>query len=147
MTTFDKTFDQMLDTLFKPIGWDLTSKTAPTYPPYNLIEISKTEHILEIAVAGFKEDELKVSHENNMLKVVGQKSEEDVAKYLYKGIGTRKFLRTFNLSDDAIVKGADYSDGILSIQIEYKQRENAEKIIPIGKQERIYLTERDDIVS
>ena len=93
-------------------------ESKENYPPYNLVKESSVEFRLDIALAGFKREEIKVFTENNKLFVEGaQKREEDSVEYIHKGLASRDFTRVWTISDDVIVEDVDYSDGILSIKL------------------------------
>ena len=94
-------------------SWDKTN-----YPPYNLIKESSIEFRLEVALAGFKKEEIKVFTENNKLFVEGaQEKDEDTLEYIHKGLASRDFTRVWTISDDVVVDAVDYVDGILSIKL------------------------------
>jgi molecular chaperone IbpA len=95
-------------------------KNTQTYPPYNIYKIDDTHYKIEIAVAGFKRDELDITFQDNKLLVTGQKNNSNFIdpKYLYKGIGTRDFQHTFTLADTILVDSAEFVDGILEIALE-----------------------------
>ena len=89
------------------------------YPPYNIINESDTESIIELAVAGFTDDDLDIELENHKLTIIGKKDVKmDDAKYRHKGIAYRNFTRTFALSDYIVVNGASVDNGILQIYLE-----------------------------
>lgn len=114
--TLSQEFDKMFNTLTKS---PVTGST--NYPPYNLIQIDNDEWMLEFAVAGFAKDEIQVTTHKNVLSIVGEKTMDDIdelvdgAKYLHKGIATRKFSRSFPLPDYTEVLDAQVGDGILTI--------------------------------
>jgi len=84
----------------------------------NVIKKDDYNFILELAVAGYRQNEIEVTTERNSLKVTGKKVDEDTREYLVKGIAGRKFSRQFVLSDTVVVRDANLADGILSIQLE-----------------------------
>ena len=93
-------------------------ETKTNYPPYNLVKESSIEFRLDIALAGFKREEIKVYTENNKLFVEGaQEREEDAVEYIHKGLASRDFTRVWTISDDVVVDGVEYTDGILSIKM------------------------------
>ena len=93
-------------------------ETKTNYPPYNLVKESSIEFRLDIALAGFKREEIKVYTENNKLFVEGaQVREDEVAEYIHKGLASRDFTRVWTISDDVVVDAVDYIDGILSIKL------------------------------
>lgn len=103
--------------------WDsLRSHTEENqnYPPYNILnKEGSSKYVIEIALAGFKKEEIDIDLENGILKISG-KSIPDHEKndYIYKGIGTRKFSKSWTLSEHVVVHGATYQDGILSVELE-----------------------------
>lgn len=93
-------------------------ETKTNYPPYNLVKESSIEFRLDIALAGFKREEIKVYTENNKLFVEGaQERAKEELEYIHKGLASRDFTRVWTISDDVIVDGVDYTDGILSIKL------------------------------
>ena len=100
-----------------------TNQTSNTYPPYNIVKVSDDQFLIEIAVAGFTEDELDVTVENNQLIVSGDKateipSESSSRAYLYRGIGFRSFRKNFHLDRHIEVVSADIENGLLIITLE-----------------------------
>jgi len=92
-----------------------------SYPPYNIKQRSEDLYEIEMAVAGFSKDELRIELHNNQLTIEGSKrSEEDGAEgsYVYKGIAGRQFCQTFALADHVKVNGSELKDGILKIALE-----------------------------
>lgn len=93
------------------------------YPPYNIIALTDDQYVIEIAVAGFKQDEISITAQNGQLTVTGEKAhsveiEEPERKFLHQGIGVRKFARNFELADYVEVGSAELTDGILVINLE-----------------------------
>ena len=81
------------------------------YPPYNLIQLNNHESKLEIALAGFKKDELKVYTEFGKLYVKGKKEEsEDVGEFVHKGLAQRSFERVWTVSDDTKIGSVEFVD-------------------------------------
>ena len=96
--------------------WD--SPTTSNYPPYNLIEVNNVESRLEIALAGFKKDEVSVYTELGKLDVQGKKEEsEDVGEFVHKGLAQRSFTRVWTISDDTEVRGVRFDDGLLVVEL------------------------------
>jgi len=105
------------------------------YPPYNVIKFGENDYIIEMAVAGFKRDEITIELENDVLSIRGVKREEkeDTTQYLYHGLGARGFQRQFTLHNDLIVKDANLEDGILKVLILHIVPENKKpKLIKIN---------------
>ena len=93
-------------------------QTTSNYPPYNLIELNNHESKLEIALAGFKKDELKVYTEFGKLYVEGKKEEsKDVGEFVHKGLAQRSFTRVWTISDDTEVRGVRFDDGLLVVDL------------------------------
>ena len=101
------------------IGYDFDSfwnTTQTSYPPYNLIHISNEESRLEIALAGFKKDDVKVYTEYGKIHVEGSKEkQENDGTYVHQGLAQRAFKRAWTLSDDTEVRSVSFDDGLLSI--------------------------------
>tara|TARA_B100000287_G_scaffold433306_1_gene494706 strand:+ start:2400 stop:2879 length:480 start_codon:yes stop_codon:yes gene_type:complete len=95
--------------------WDDT--TTSNYPPYNLIQVNNTESRLEIALAGFKKDEIKVYTEYGRLIVEGNKEEKKDTTYAHRGLAQRSFNRQWTIADDTIVKEVKFEDGLLSVTL------------------------------
>ena len=106
-------FDNMFDNLHRFAGSPETAK----YPPHDIVKHSDTCYTLEIAVAGFKEDELEVTIENNVLTIKGTQADRKV-EYHYQGISTRNFHKVINLAEHVVVKGAAIDNGLLVISLE-----------------------------
>ena len=96
--------------------WD--EPTNSNYPPYNLIQVNNVESRLEIALAGFKKDELQVFTEFGKLYVEGKKEEsQDVGEFVHKGLAQRSFSRVWTISDDTEVRGVRFDDGLLVVEL------------------------------
>ena len=96
----------------------LLTATSTAFPPVNVIKTGEYTFLIELAVAGYKQDEIEVVTEKNSLKVSAKKEDNDDRVYLAKGVAGRKFSRQFVLSDTMVVKAANLEDGILSIELE-----------------------------
>ena len=92
--------------------------TQTNYPPYNLIQLSNEESRLEIALAGFKQDDVKVYTEYGKIYVEGSKEKsEDDGTYVHQGLAQRAFQRAWTLSDDTEVRSVEFNDGLLTITL------------------------------
>lgn len=91
--------------------------TASGYPHYNIEMLDESRYAITLAVAGFSQDELDIQVEKGVLTVRGNKSAKDDRKYLYHGIANRTFERKFNLADYVEVTEADFSNGLLTINL------------------------------
>ena len=97
--------------------WDGVETTS-NYPPYNIIEINNVESRLEVALAGFKKDELKVFTEFGKLYVEGTKEkQEDDRTFRHRGVAARDFTRIWSLSDDTEIRGVEFTDGLLVVKL------------------------------
>ena len=96
----------------------LLTSTATSFPPVNIVKTGDYTFNVELAVAGYKRDEIEITAERNSLRVTGKKTEKDEREYLAKGIAGRSFSRQVVLSDTVVVQGAELADGILSVQLE-----------------------------
>jgi len=108
------------DRLFDMLENNNLGQAAENYPPFDLIRTGENDYRIELAVAGFKPDEIDITAQQNVLLVSGRKSEEDDEKsgdFIYRGIANRSFERRFALADHIQVKGADLKDGLLSIEL------------------------------
>ena len=102
------------------------------YPPYNLIQLNNHESKLEIALAGFKKDELRVYTEFGKLYVQGKKEEPEVdGEFVYKGLAQRSFERVWTVSDDTKVGSVKFEDGLLTVELN--------KIVPDHHARKEYL--------
>jgi molecular chaperone IbpA len=89
---------------------------STNYPPYNLVEVSEDTYMIELALAGFKKEDISIEQEKNVLTIKGS-SEEDENKYIHKGIGARAFTRTFSLSEYMNVAGVAMENGVLRVLV------------------------------
>ena len=110
--------------------WDST--TTSNYPPYNLVQLNNHESKLEIALAGFKKDELKVFTEFGKLYVEGKKeATEDVGEFVHKGLAQRSFERVWTITDDTEIGSVKFEDGLLTVELK--------KIVPEHHARKEYL--------
>ena len=108
------------------------SETTSNYPPYNIVQVNNVESRLEIALAGFKKDEVSVYTEFGKLYVEGKKEESKVdGEFVHKGLAQRSFTRVWTVSDDTEVRGVEFTDGLLVVQLG--------KIVPEHHQRKDYL--------
>ena len=108
------------DRLFDMLENSGSGNGGENYPPFDLIRTGENDYRIDLAVAGFKPDEIDITAQQNVLLVTGKKneeSEEKGANYVYRGIATRSFERRFALADHIQVNGADMKDGLLSIEL------------------------------
>jgi molecular chaperone IbpA len=123
-------FDHLLNEL------DHVAKHANDhYPPHNIIKTGESDYLIELAVAGFTKDELTIEVKDRTLTVSGDHVSRG-REFIHRGISTKKFKRTFRLSEHVQVHGADLKDGILSVELKYVVPEALRpRIIEIGHYE------------
>jgi molecular chaperone IbpA len=121
--------------LFKEL--ESLSDLTPTYPPYNMIQFGDDAIRLELAVAGFDREDLKVELKDSSLIISGEKDEKSygdfTGEYIHRGIGARKFARTFRLAQYIEVKDVELKNGILSVNlVRLIPEEKKPKLLRIG---------------
>lgn len=124
-------FDRFFDTFD---GLTLDKFTNPTFPPHNIVKIDDNNYLVELAVAGFSEEDITIEVVKNQLEISGKKIDKDANRsYLHHGIGLRSFKKTVHMADTVQVKGAVLADGILTVELEnIVPEENLPKRIPIA---------------
>jgi molecular chaperone IbpA len=106
-------------------------ESCNNYPPYNLIKESETEFRLEVALAGYKKEDIEVFTEWNKLFVEANKVEtSDLEEYLYNGLAKRAFTRTWTLSDDVQLSDIKFEDGLLVLKLN--------RVIPEHQKRKVY---------
>ena len=112
---------------------DQAAKCSESYPPYNIERFSDNKLEITLAVAGFTEDDLSVNIEDNQLIIRGKQPQETEGHdYLYRGIASRQFQKSFVLADGIVVTGADLNNGLLHIRLLQKEPEKKVRQIRIG---------------
>jgi molecular chaperone IbpA len=102
--------------------------SAAGYPPYNIERTDENAYRVEIAVAGFRPEELNIEVKENLLTVTGRKAANDEPRrFLHRGLAERNFERKFQLADYVVVTEAALADGLLSIAL---KRELPEALKP-----------------
>ena len=93
-------------------------ETTSNYPPFNLVQVSNVESRLELALAGFKKDEVNVYTEYGKLFVDGRKEDkENDTTYVHRGVAQRSFTRSWTLSDETEVRSVVFENGLLTISL------------------------------
>jgi molecular chaperone IbpA len=110
--------------------FDTAFESHTNYPPYNLIKESSIDFRLEIALAGYKREDIEVTTEWNKLFVEVKKSGNSDDKYLHQGLAKRAFTRTWTLSDDVEVRDISYVDGLLTVKLN--------RVIPEHQKRKVY---------
>ena len=132
--TVADTYDYLEKIRRNMIGFDEWQTKFDTpiqnYPPYNTIKLSNHEYRVEVALAGFKKEDLKVYTQEGKLIIEGSKTKDKV-DYVHKGLAQRNFTRQWALPDDLVVKNVNFEDGLLLVDIE--------RIIPDHQQRKEWL--------
>ena len=121
-------FDDVFNHFESMFDYDMVN--VSNYPPYNIVKTGDNKYDVEVALAGFNKKDINVSVENGMLTIESKedKSKDKDGEVIHKGISKRYFKKSFTISDDVEVKGAELKDGMLRISME--------KIIPEAKKLR-----------
>lgn len=118
---------------------DEIAKNIPNYPPYNIYKADENKYVIELAVAGFSKQDVEITLDGDKLIVKGE-AKDDSQAFLYKGIATRAFTRSFAVDDQVVVNGAQMINGMLKIFLE--------RIIPEHKKPRqIEISDEPSTVS
>ena len=116
----------------------LVERTAKTgndgYPPYNIEQTSQTSYRITLAVAGFGEDDLAITVEDNSLVIRGRQQDDSADRvFLHRGIAARQFQRSFVLADGVDVGEAIMENGLLHVDLTRKVPESVVQTIKIRK--------------
>lgn len=127
-------FNKFIDNYSVGVNWlpSLGVQAGITYPPYNILKMSDTNYVIELAVAGFNKEDITISEDKDTLVISGDMKSpmQTELKYLHKGIAGRKFKREFALGKNIKVLDAKLDNGILSIKL-VDEHQNNVKAIPI----------------
>jgi HSP20 family molecular chaperone IbpA len=116
---------------------DRAAKGGDGYPPYNIERIGRNEDAGELlritlAVAGFTREDLEITLEDKQLTVRGKQLDDKARDFLYRGIASRQFSRTFILADGIEVKNAELANGLLAVDLQRLEPERLVRRIEIG---------------
>ena len=104
--------DEYFDRLFT------LHETTTNYPPYNLISVSDTESRLELALAGFKKEQVNVYTQDGKLFIEGQREDgETETNYVHRGVAQRSFTRSWTMAEDTEVRSVKFEEGLLTIEM------------------------------
>ncbi len=117
-----------MDEWFK--RFDTAFDTHTNYPPYNLVKESSVDFRLEIALAGYKREDIEVTTEWNKLFIEAKKVSDTDDEYLHQGLAKRAFTRSWTLSDDVEVKDISFENGLLTIKLN--------RVIPEHQKKKVY---------
>lgn len=115
---------------------ELTSRAMTTkYPPYNIKKVSEGKYVIEMAIAGFSEQQIEIATNGDELVIAGQvdaQTSNASAEYLHKGIASRNFNHVFKLADSVTVKNAEMINGMLSVWLDAMSEASKVVRIPIN---------------
>ena len=121
---FDRIFDSLLE---------VSKINTTNFPPYNIRKLEDGKYEIELALAGFTKDDIKIEVKEGTLSVSAKKEEKDSDNLVHQGIASRSVLRKFSLSEYMEIKDADFKDGILNIKcFENIPEEKKPKVIKIN---------------
>ena len=129
--------NQLMDRLQRnTIGMDnyfdrIFSYEAQSYPPYNLVQVNEDESRLELALAGFSNDEVKVYTERGSLVVEGNRKTDEERTYVHRGLAQRSFTRKWDISEDTEVSKVTFENGLLVVTLS--------RVIPESRKKRFFL--------
>jgi len=109
------------DQIFNNFEGRFANQINNNYPPFNILQLSENDYELQLAVAGFKKEEIDITVDQNVLIVEGKKQERDLpegAVFHHRGLAARDFVRDWTLVEYTEVRGAEIQDGILTIKLE-----------------------------
>jgi molecular chaperone IbpA len=110
-------FERLIDA-FQQLETGDPASRAQTYPPYNIVKQSEHDYLIEVAVAGFQQEDIEITAEGSKLSIVGKVKDASRGEYLHKGIATRDFSHQFTLAETVVVRAADMVNGLLVIRLE-----------------------------
>jgi molecular chaperone IbpA len=127
LTPYAVGFDRMFNNLQR---YSEHQKQSTGFPPYNIRKENETDFFIEMAVAGLTKEDVEVEYKQGEVTVRSTYDKlDDTGEMIHRGISMKKFDRKFTLADDIIVKDAELSNGMLTIQLE--------RIIPDAKKPRL----------
>ena len=127
-------FDNVFDHFERMFNDDFFNVPTVNYPPYNIVKTGVNTYNVEVALAGFSRDDVSVEFAEGILtikskdKTVSDKQDAD-GDIIHKGISKRYFSKSFTVSDDVEIKGAELKDGLLTVSME--------RIVPESKKARV----------
>ena len=122
---FDSVFDHF-ESMFNE-----SPSLHTNYPPYDIVKTDEHSYVIELAVAGFSKKDIAVTVENCVLTVESDREgnvENSGQEIIHRGISKRYFKKSFSISDDVEIRGAELKDGLLRISME--------KIIPESRKRK-----------
>lgn len=90
-----------------------------SFPPHNIVKVDNTTYRVELAVAGYSENDIVVTVEDNKLVITGVRKDSSTVAYLHRGVAFRDFRKEFVLSEDIEVGDAALTNGLLSVTLKH----------------------------
>lgn len=110
----------------------IINREQSNYPPHNVVEQSDTERLVQVALAGMKKEDIKVTSKDNLLEISYEANAKEDDSHLFRGIANRSFSKTFMIPDNWEVRSATMSDGMLEVVIEHEVPESEKvKVIEV----------------
>ena len=127
-------FDNVFDHFERMFNDDFFNVPTVNYPPYNIVKTGVNTYNVEVALAGFSRDDVSVEFAEGILTIKSKDKKESEKKdedgdIIHKGISKRYFSKSFTVSDDVEIKGAELKDGLLTVSME--------RIVPESKKARV----------
>ena len=127
-------FDNVFDHFERMFNDDFFNVPTVNYPPYNIVKTGANTYNVEVALAGFSRDDVSVEFAEGILTIKSKDKKESEKKdedgdIIHKGISKRYFSKSFTVSDDVEIKGAELKDGLLTVSME--------RIVPESKKARV----------
>jgi molecular chaperone IbpA len=127
-------FDNVFDHFERMFNDDFFNVPTVNYPPYNIVKTGVNTYNVEVALAGFSRDDVSVEFAEGILTIKSKDRTESEKKdqdgdIIHKGISKRYFSKSFTVSDDVEIKGAELKDGLLTVSME--------RIVPESKKARV----------
>ena len=123
-----------LEDMFKRLDVLADTSASTNYPPYNIVKLDDHTQVLEVALAGWRKEDIEVSLERFVLNIKVQTSEDvNVGEYVHKGIARRTFSRNWQLSDSVRIDDVTYENGLLRVTLQrVLPEEQQRKVFPIS---------------
>ena len=127
-------FDNVFDHFERMFNDDFFNVPTVNYPPYNIVKTGVNTYNVEVALAGFSRDDVSVEFAEGILTIKSKdrtesKKQDADGDIIHKGISKRYFSKSFTVSDDVEIKGAELKDGLLTVSLE--------RIVPESKKARV----------
>jgi molecular chaperone IbpA len=136
-------FERLIDA-FEQLESTESGGRAQAYPPYNIVKLNEHDYTIEVAVAGFTQDEIDITAEGNKLSIIGKVKQTSPGQFLHKGIATRDFTHHFTLAETVVVRSADMVNGLLVVKLEnvIPEEKLPRKIMIGGSSAKLVVDER-----